>query len=104
MNDKFINNSNDEAEKIAQTLNHVAEQTQINSQFAAGLEEKLRSAHPPKANWFVASFRQISPTVRWVALMILLGLALSLSIKTLVPAPQPAADNTPFTSDVPAET
>ena len=92
MNDKFTNNVDDEA--IARKLNQVAEQTHANGQFTADLEEKLRSAHQPKAGWF-ASFAQISPTLRWVALMILLAVVLSWSIKALIPAPQPASQNTP---------
>ncbi|HSK88413.1 MAG TPA: hypothetical protein VK880_08665, partial [Anaerolineales bacterium] len=96
MNEKFTDQNR--AEKIAQKLNQVAEQTHANSQFAAELEERLRNAHRPKSSrWFVAAFKQISPAVRWVALMVLLGLVLSLSISTLIPAPQPAAEATPAT-------
>jgi LysM repeat protein len=95
MNDKFTNNLNSEDEKISQKLNQVAEQTSVNSQFAAELEEGLRVAHQPKVGWFAATFRQVSPALRWVALMVLLGLVLSWSIKSLIPAPQPAIDNTP---------
>lgn len=101
MNDKFTQNDRDE--QFAQKLNQVAEQTNVNSQFAAELEERLRNAHQPKAGWFAASFRQVSPVLRWVALMVLLGLVLSLSIKTLIPAPQPAAEDTPATP-LPGET
>lgn len=93
MNDNFTNNLNGEEEKISQKLNQVAEQTTVNSQFAAELEERLRSAHQPKAAWFAATFRQVSPVLRWVALMVLLGLVLSWSIKSLIPAPQPAIEN-----------
>lgn len=92
MNDKFTNNTDDES--IARKLNQIAEQTHANGQFAAELEERLRSAHPPRAGWF-ASFAQISPTLRWVALMILLVVVLSWSIKSLIPAPQPAFNTTP---------
>jgi sensor c-di-GMP phosphodiesterase-like protein len=82
MNDKFTDTSR--AEQIAQKINQVAEQTHVNSQFAAELEERLRSAHTPKTSWLASSFKQVSPALRWVALMVLLGLALSLSIKTLI--------------------
>lgn len=95
MNDKFTNDLNSEDEKISQKLNQVAEQANVNSQFAAELEERLRSAHQPKAGWFATTFRQVSPALRWVALMVLLGLVLSWSIKSLIPAPQPAIENTP---------
>ena len=52
MNDKMTNIPNPDDESIARKLNEVAEQTHINSQFSAALEEKLRSAHQPKAGWF----------------------------------------------------
>jgi LysM repeat protein len=100
MNDKFTNNMNSDDENIVRKLNQVAEETSINAQFASELEESLRAAHQPKAGWFVSSFRQISPTLRLAALMILLALVLSWSIKTLIPAPQPAANNTPAIFDV----
>jgi len=101
MNEKFTDQNRDE--KIAQKLNQVAEQTRANSQFAAELEERLRDAHRPKSTWwFATAFRQISPTVRWVALMVLLGLVLSLSIKTLIPPPQPGSEGIPLSQDATA--
>jgi LysM repeat protein len=100
MNDKFKSDLNDEDEKISQKLNQAAERINVNSQFAAELEERLRSAHRPKAGWFAATFSQVSPVLRWVTLMVLLGLVLSWSIKSLIPTPQPGMDNT----SIPAET
>ncbi len=97
MNDKFTDNNRDG--DIARKLDQVAEQTNVNSQFAAELEQRLRNAYRPKDSGFAAYFKQVSPVLRWVALMILLGLVLSLSIKTLIPAPQPAANDTPVTPD-----
>lgn len=94
MNDKFTNKMDRENEAIAQKLNQVAEQTHANSQFAAELEERLRNAHRPQTGWLTA-FSQMSPALRWVALMVLLALVLSWSIKNLVPAPQPAINATP---------
>jgi LysM repeat protein len=91
MNEKFTNNMNRDDEAIARKLDQVAEQTHANAQFAAELEEQLRNAYQPKSSWFA----QISPTLRWVALMVLLALVLSWSIKSLIPMPQPAMDNTP---------
>ncbi len=99
MNDKLSNNVDRDDETIARKLNQVAEGTRASSQFAADLEERLRDAHRPKTNWFSTRFAQISPTLRWVALMILLALVLSWSIRTLIPAPQPAIDNTPAVPD-----
>ena len=91
MNDKFTNNNHDE--DIARKLAQIAEQTHASGGFAAELEEKLRSAHQPRAGWWM-TFTQISPTLRWVGLMILLAIVLSWSIRTLIPAPQPAVENT----------
>jgi hypothetical protein len=93
MNDKFPNKMDRDNESIAQNLNQIAEQTHVNSQFAAELEERLRNAHQPRTGW-LATLGQISPALRWVALMVLLALVLSWSIKNLVPAPQPAINAT----------
>jgi LysM repeat protein len=97
MNDQYPNNERDQ--EMAQKLNQVSEHTHANPQFAAELEERLRRADHPKVGWFATAFHQISPVVRWAVLMILLAVALSWSIKTLIPTPQPAADNTPVFSD-----
>jgi len=99
MNDQFTNTTNGDEENIARKLNQVAEQTQVNAQFATELEQKLRDAHPPRAGWF-AAFAQISPTLRWVGLMVLLAVILSWSIKTLIPAPQPVLNATQIPSDL----
>lgn len=101
MNDKFTNNQHDE--DIARKLTQIADQTNANVQFAAELEEKLRSAHQPKAGWWL-TFHQISPTLRWVGLMVLLAIVLSWSIRTLIPAPQPAMENTPAAPELPTPT
>ncbi len=93
MNDKFTNHNREE--DISQKINQVVEQTNVNSQFAAELEERLRNAYQPQTSWFAGLFQKISPTVVWIALMVLLVLVLSLSITTLVPTPQPAVKGTP---------
>jgi LysM repeat protein len=95
MNDKFKYHMNSDDENIATKLSQAAEQTNVNAQFAIELEEKLRNTYQPKMSWSVSMFRQISPTLRWVALMIFLALVLSWSIKTLIAAPQPATNATP---------
>lgn len=102
MNEPFENNERDD--DIARKLSKVAEQTDANSQFAAELEQRLRKARQPKTGWFAATFRQISPAVRWVAIMALLVLVLSWSIKSLIPAPQPATNSTPGLPDIVAPT
>jgi LysM repeat protein len=95
MNDKFTNNVNGDDENIARKLSQVAEMTNVNPQFAAELEERLRTVSRPKSSWSVSIFGQISPALGWAALMILLALVLSWSIKKLVPPPQPAVNDTP---------
>jgi LysM repeat protein len=95
MNNKFTNDINPENEKIVQKLSQVAEQTTANAQFASKLEERLRSTRNSKMGGAIAFLRQISPALRWAVLMILLGVGLSWSIKSLIPAPQPATANTP---------
>lgn len=92
MNDKFTNTQPED--DIARKLTQIAEQTQASGPFAAELEERLRSAHRPRAGWWL-TFSQISPTLRWAALMVLLAIVLSWSIRTLIPAPQPAVQTTP---------
>ncbi len=91
MNDKLNNIPNPDDESIALKLTEVAGQTNFNRQFAAALEEKLRSAHQPKAGWF----SRFSPALPWAAVILLLGLVLSWSIKSLVPVPQPSGNGTP---------
>ncbi|HEX5836430.1 MAG TPA: LysM peptidoglycan-binding domain-containing protein, partial [Anaerolineales bacterium] len=97
MNDPFTNQPKRDDEAISRKLKQVAEQTQANIQFAAELEETLRSAHRPRTGWFAAMFPQVTPTLRWVALLVLLAVVLSWSIRSLIPAPQPANDSTPVT-------
>src|SRR5688572_5425706 len=101
MNEQIPSSSNPEAEKIAQRLSQVAEQTHVNAQFAAELEERLRNTRLQKRNRFATAFRQLPPTFGWVALMVLLGVALSWSIKTLVPPPQLGGATTPDGFDCP---
>ena len=98
MNDNFTKNERED--DIARKLIQVAEQTHADAQFAAELDEKLRKARQPKSNWLAGSFKPISPALRWAFLMILLAVALSWSIKTLILAPQPASENTPAVTDV----
>jgi|GEM_PF-617902 len=95
MNDKVTNRVNRDDENIASKLSQVAEKTNVNAQFAAELEERLRTAHRPKLSRSVFLFRKISPALRWAVLMIVLALVLSWSIKSLIPVPQAAFNGTP---------
>ena len=94
MNEQFTDKPDRGDEAIAQKLNQVAQQTQPNSKFAARLEEQLRNTYHPQTGW-LAVWGQASPALRWVALMILLALVLSWSIKNLTPASQSAVNTTP---------
>ncbi|HEX2997496.1 MAG TPA: hypothetical protein VHP14_21925, partial [Anaerolineales bacterium] len=98
MNDKYTNDKR--TEDLAQKLKQVVEQTSVNPQFEAELEHRLRAAHQPQSRGLVFSFKQLSPVLRWAALMILLGLVLSLSITMLIPARQPAINPTPNKPDL----
>jgi LysM repeat protein len=91
MNDKLINIPDPDDEAITRKLSQVAEQTHANGQFAAALEEKLRTAHQAKTGWFA----RLSPVLPWMAVIIVLGLILNWSIKSLVPVPQPSGNGTP---------
>jgi len=100
MNDKFTNKTNPEADDLAQKLQSLAEQTQPNPHFVHELEGRLREAHQPKVASLFA-WREITPTLGWAALVIAVGLLLIWSIRTLVPAPQPATNGTPVKQDLP---
>jgi LysM repeat protein len=104
MNEQLPNDLKTEDEKIAQRLSQVAEQIHANAPFATELEARLRNAHRPKMSWLGSAFRHVSPVLRWATLMIALTILLSWSIKTLVPAPQPATNNTPVVSETPSPT
>jgi hypothetical protein len=51
MNDKFTNDTNSESENIARTLTETAGKITLTPNFAAELEQKLRSAHRPRRLW-----------------------------------------------------
>jgi hypothetical protein len=48
MKDKFTNNTNQEDADIANKLNAVAEETNVDPHYMNDLEQKLKSAHKPK--------------------------------------------------------
>ena len=81
MNEKMTNIPNPDDESIARKLTEVAEQTHINSQFAAALEEKLRSAHQPKAGWF----SRFSPALPWVVVIVISGSDIELEHQVTCP-------------------
>jgi LysM repeat protein len=94
MNDQFTNKPNQEDE-FTRKLHEVAEDTNVDVQFMAELENKLKASHQPKANWSMPAFKKITPVLGWAALVIVFGFALSWSIRNLIPAHQPGANTTP---------
>jgi LysM repeat protein len=100
MNEPFTNKTEAQENEIAEKLQAVADQTHATPYFVGELEEQLRAKHKPKAGWLMA-WRDLTPSLGWVALVLAVSILLILSIRTLVPAPQPASDETPST---PADT
>ncbi|MEP7135095.1 MAG: LysM domain-containing protein [Chloroflexota bacterium] len=94
MNEKFTNNINQEDTELAHKLQTVAEQTNANAHFMAELENKLKETHQLKAKRFMPRFEKITLALGWAALVVVFGLALSWSIRNLIPNPQPAANIT----------
>lgn len=94
MNEPFTNKTNQEESDISRKLQAIAEQTQATPYFVSELEEKLRGRHKPGTTWFLA-WRDLTPTMGWVALALAVSALLILSIRTLVPSPQPGSDETP---------
>jgi len=98
MNEKFTDNPNQDDTEIADKLHEVAGQTNAGAYFITELENKLKKAHKPKTSWSMPAFKKISPSFGWIALVIVFGLALSWSIRNLIPKPQPAVDATSTTA------
>ena len=94
MKEPFSNKTDPKENEISEKLRAVAEQTHATPYFVSELEEQLRSRHRPKAASLL-TFRDLAPTLGWVALVLAMGMLLIWSIRTLVPSPQPAADETP---------
>ena len=94
MNDKFTDLNPEDAE-FAKKLSALSEQTNPDPRFEDELEHKLKAAHKPKTLWLISSSHSILPSLGWVALVAAAGLLLIWSIQNLIPAPQPAAENTP---------
>ena len=109
MNDKFTN-LNQEDVDFAEKLNSLSEQTHLDPRFANELERKLKAAHKPKTVWLKSPGNAILPSLGWIALVVIAGLALIWTIENLIPKPQPAANQTPSVletatpaSDIPIE-
>jgi LysM repeat protein len=94
MNEPFTNNTNHEEADIAKKLEAVAEQTHATPYFINELEEQLRGKHKPKSTWYLV-WRDSTQTLGWVALVMAVSFLLIWSIRSLVPTPQPASDETP---------
>jgi LysM repeat protein len=94
MNESFDNKINPEESDIEKKLRTVAEQTRPPDHFVSELEQRLREKHKPRRQWSSA-WGDLTSTLGWVALAIAVSFLLIWSIRSLVPVPQPAADNTP---------
>ena len=94
MNDKFTNMDPEDSE-FADKLNALSEQAHPDPRFANELERKLKATHKPKTIWLKAPMNSILPSLGWVALVVVTGLALIWTIQNLVPRPQPASNQTP---------
>ena len=82
MNDKFTNKMNAGNEKFAQELNQVAEADQCQLTLRSRIRGDTESGTSTQTRLVWIFIKQISPTLRWVTMMIVLGLVLSWSIKT----------------------
>lgn len=98
MNDKFTNTNQEDAD-FADKLNALSDQTHLEPRFANELERKLKAAHKPKPVWLKAPTNSILPSLGWIALVVVAGLALIWTIENLVPKPQPASAPTPLISE-----
>jgi LysM repeat protein len=103
MNESFDNKTDPEESDIAKKLRAIAEQTQAPPHFINELEQRLREKHRPRKRWALA-WMDVSPTLSWVVLAIAVSFLLIWSIRTLVPAPQPAVNDTPSVTDIPTPT
>lgn len=94
MKEPFTNSTDPKENEITEKLRAVAQQTHATPYFMNELEEQLRSQHKPRATSLL-TLRDLTPTLGWVALVLAMGVLLIWSIRTLVPSPQPASDQTP---------
>lgn len=94
MKEPFTNKTDPQENKIAEKLQAVADQTHATPYFIGELEEQLRAKHKPRASHWLA-WKDLTPSLGWAALVLAVSILLIWSIRTLVPAPQPASDETP---------
>lgn len=87
-------NLNSKDAEMAKLLEAAAQEINPNPAFKSELEEKLKMEHKPKITFSLPDWREVIPALGWAAALIVLGLALSWVIRSLVPV-QPAAGNTP---------
>ncbi|MFT3896068.1 MAG: hypothetical protein QM730_31005 [Anaerolineales bacterium] len=80
MNDKFTNMNPKDAD-FAEQLNALSEQTHLEPRFANELERKLKAAHKPKTVWLKVPTSSILPSLGWIALVVVTGLALIWTIE-----------------------
>ena len=80
--------------RISAMLQKVAGQTNVNFQFQTELEMRLKNAYKPKRISFITSLKKMAPTVAWILALIAMTFILDLAIRSLIPQPKPAAENT----------
>ncbi len=100
MNNPVFNQLPPEDQRISDALQSKAQSIRINPQFESILEARLKQAHraiePPAPKF------KILPALGWAILAIGAFLVLNWAVRSLAPAPQPAANGTP-NRDVPFE-
>ena len=75
MNDNFTNTNPEDAD-FADKLNALSEGAHIDPRFANELERKLKAVHKPRTVWLKAPASSILPSLGWIALVVVAGLAL----------------------------
>ena len=89
-------NMNPRDAELANLLEAAAHSVHPNPVFKAELENKLKSAHKPRAGFTARVAKNIFPVLGFSSALILLAVLLSWAIRNLAPnPPQPAAGDTP---------
>ena len=94
MNDESLRQLSPEDQNLSETLQSGAESVQINPHFQTNLESQLKQSHPANKQPKGARIK-ILPALGWAIVIIGAFLILDWAVRSLAPAPQPAADGTP---------
>ncbi len=85
---------------VAKTLETAAQGTNPSPQFRAELEERLVSAHKPRAGFNLSARREALSALGLTGALVVLAFFLNWAIRALAPEPQPAIDNPPSSCPV----